>query len=77
MKKICGMFDFVVYVERKKIVEIAEIVGYDRDNDEIDYNMLFNLKLDENQNFYYDKKPLSKEFMERFNISQQLKLRRV
>lgn len=77
LKKICSMFTFVVYVERKKIVEIAEIIGYDREKDHIDINMLFKLKLDENGEFYYETNPLTNEFMERYELSQKLKERRV
>lgn len=74
---LCNSIDFVIHMDRKKIVEIAEVIGYDKDKKEPILNKIFELSLDENENFYWKKGSLSQEFLAKRKLRNKLKERAV
>lgn len=77
MKKVCDSIDFVIYISNKKVIDIAEVRGYDRENEEPSLNYIFRLRTDKNNDFYWKEGSISEEFKEQLKLRKKLKERRV
>lgn len=77
MSKVCDSVDIVVYMDQRKVVDIAEVKGYDFEKAEPILNYIFRLNIDENGNFYWEKGSLSDNFKEGLELRKKLKERSV
>lgn len=77
VKKICRSFNFVIYVSNKKIIDIAEITGYNDEKKEVEYKHLFQLDIDDDGNFKWNKNDISETFRKKLRLQRKLAERRV
>jgi len=76
-ERLCDSIDFVIQMEQKKVIDIAEVKGYDREKKEPIINKIFELALNEEGKFYWIKRPLSPEFLKKWELKNKLKEREV
>lgn len=76
MAKICESVDFVVYMSQRKVIDIAEVVGFDKEQEAPKLNYIYQLKVGEDGEFYWKKGEISKEFREKLELRKKLKKRR-
>lgn len=77
MRKICRSVDFATYVSSRKVIDIAEVQGYDAVNDKPILNYIFSLELDENNQFYWKIGQVSPDFKKKIELRKKLKERSV
>lgn len=77
IKELTESIDFIVYLERRKFVDIAEVVGYDDNKKEPILNYIFQLELDEEGRLYWKEGTLSEEFIKRDKLKKVLSERAV
>lgn len=77
MAKVCDASKFLVYVSQQKIVDVAEVTGYDPELGKPKLNYIFRLKINENGDFYWKKGKVSDTYSEQLRIKKKLRERRV
>lgn len=77
VQRICKTIDFVIYISRKKVVNITEITGYDPETNAPMMNRIFELQVDENGKMNWKKNDVSEEFKKSRTLIELLNKRRV
>lgn len=77
MKRVCDSIDFGIFVSHRKVVTVAEVIGYNPVLNEPVINPIFDLELDDDGNMRWAKGELSESFKKRFALKAALKAREV
>lgn len=75
-RKICSSLNFITLLSTRKLLDIAEVVGYDDKLDKPILNYIFQIKIEDGK-FYWKKGSVSEEYSEKVKLRKLLKERRV
>lgn len=77
IKSLTKSIKFIIYVEQRKIIDIAEVIGYDDVKQEPKLNYIFKLNINEQGELYWEQGKLSPEFQKQVAIKRKLAEREV